>query len=298
MRIIFCALLLSAFSSVQSLAAPRVITDIAPVHGLVSRVMTGVGSPSLIVPPGVSAHYFSLSPSNTKTLSQANVVFWVGSSLTPWLQKPIENIARNAESVALLPLSGELLLPVQATHSHGHSHQHFDSHKQFDPHAWLDPEIASRWLNIIAETLATLDPRNASDYRVNAKAGQAEIERTFAVLSDKLSTIKTKPFAAYHDAYQYLERRFELKFIGSLKNSDAAPLSARRLAELRETLSEYPEVCVLTEPQYPPQLVEVLSNKGNVRLGIIDPLGSNIPNGPNFYTQLLDEIGHNLISCF
>ncbi|MDX1744253.1 MAG: zinc transporter, partial [Ruegeria sp.] len=35
---------------------PNVAADIAPVHSLVARVMEGVGTPDLIVPPGASPH--------------------------------------------------------------------------------------------------------------------------------------------------------------------------------------------------------------------------------------------------
>ena len=36
---------------------PNVVADIAPVHSLVARVMEGVGTPDLIIPPGASLRY-------------------------------------------------------------------------------------------------------------------------------------------------------------------------------------------------------------------------------------------------
>lgn len=42
------------FSATAAMAdAPRVAVDIAPVHALVAQVMKGVGTPELIVPPGL-----------------------------------------------------------------------------------------------------------------------------------------------------------------------------------------------------------------------------------------------------
>jgi zinc transport system substrate-binding protein len=291
MRTSFLALLMSIFFAAQLAAAPRVVTDIAPVHGLVARVMVGTGTPSLLVPPGASAHDFSLSPSKARELAEASVIFWVGNTFTPWLQKPISRIAENSLSVELLPLADRLLLPVRWGHSHHHSNE------EYDPHAWLDPRVASEWLKVISKKLADIDLVNASKYEANAKAGQAEIEASVAALKTKLLPLKTTPFVSYHDAYQYFERRFELRFIGALADSDALPPSARRVAKLREQSRGYTNVCVITEPQYPHKLLDMVVSGDSIRHGVIDPLGSNIPNGPNFYISFLAMIGDVLSSC-
>ncbi len=239
MRIIFISILISILPIAHSTAAPRVIADIAPVHGLVARVMMGIGTPVLLVEPGASAHDFSLSPSSTKALAQAAAVFWVGEPLTPWLKRPIENVAKNAKSVELLSLSEKFLLSARTSQKHAHNHQHGHSLEDFDAHAWLDPKIASYWLKIIAESLSVIDPKNSAKYRENADVGQLQIETGLMELSKQLVPLKDMPVAAYHDAYQYLEHRFNLKFLGAIADGDATPPSARRVAELRKRLNQY-----------------------------------------------------------
>jgi len=297
MRLIFISILISILPIAHSIAAPRVIADIAPVHGLVARVMMGIGTPVLLVEPGASAHDFSLSPSSTKALAQAAAVFWVGEPLTPWLKRPIENVAKNAKSVELLSLSEKFLLPVRTSHKHAHTHQHGHSLEEFDAHAWLDPKIASYWLKIIAESLSVIDPKNSAKYRENADVGQLQIETGLMELSKQLVPLKDMPVAAYHDAYQYLEHRFNLKFLGAIADGDATPPSARRVAELRKRINQYEAFCILTEPQYPSQLIQSISSRNHVRHGIIDPLGKDIPIGPGFYTAFLKSIGNSLSSC-
>ena len=298
MRTSFFTLLMSIFFAAQLSAAPRVITDIAPVHGLVSRVMVGVGTPGLIVPPGSSPHDFSFTPSNARELADSTVVFWVGEALAPWLQKTISSISKNALSVELLPSDPSLLLPVRSGGGHQHSndsHQH--SNEEYDPHAWLDPFIACQWLNVIAKKLAEVDPQNAQKYLFNAKVGQAEIKGVTAKVGAKLLSPSTVPFVAYHDAYRYLDRRFGLKFLGAFADSDATPPSARRAANLSQKIRERPEICVITEPQYSSNFLQMVSTGSDVRHAVIDPLGSNIPIGPNFYTSFLTMIGNTLSSC-
>ena len=297
MRLVFISILISILPIAHSTAAPRVIADIAPVHGLVARVMMGIGTPVLLVEPGASAHDFSLSPSSTKALAQAAAVFWVGEPLTPWLKRPIENVAKNAKSVELLSLSEKFLLPARTSQKHAHNHQHGHSLEDFDAHAWLDPKIASYWLKIIAESLSVIDPKNSAKYRENADVGQLQIETGLMELSKQLVPLKDMPVAAYHDAYQYLEHRFNLKFLGAIVDGDATPPSARRVAELRKRINQYEAFCILTEPQYPSQLIQSISSRNHVRHGIIDPLGKDIPIGPGFYTAFLKSIGNSLSSC-
>ena len=90
--------------------APRVAVDIAPVHSLVARVMDGVGTPDLIVQPGASPHEYSLRPSEATALQDANLVFWIGSGLTPWLADTIETLAPDAAVTELLQADGTIEL--------------------------------------------------------------------------------------------------------------------------------------------------------------------------------------------
>jgi zinc transport system substrate-binding protein len=111
-------------------AAPRVVADIAPVHSLVARVMQGVGEPSLILPPGASPHGYALRPSEAQRLQEAELVFWIGPELTPWLDGPIDALAGEATAVSLRGVPGVTLLPVREgatfeAHEHDHGgHNH------------------------------------------------------------------------------------------------------------------------------------------------------------------------------
>ena len=96
---------LSIFSCVAN-AVPSVATDIAPVHSLVSQVMAGVGEPTLLVQSGASPHNYSLSPSEAQALQDADLVFWIGEGLTPWLERSLENLAPDSQKIELLEAKG------------------------------------------------------------------------------------------------------------------------------------------------------------------------------------------------
>jgi zinc transport system substrate-binding protein len=113
--------------------APNVAVDIAPVHSLVARVMDGVGTPDLIIQSGASPHEYSLRPSEASLLQNADIVFWIGKDLTPWLEDTIETLAPDAAVTALLESDGTIELEFRENalfEAHGH-----DDHDDHDDHA-------------------------------------------------------------------------------------------------------------------------------------------------------------------
>src|SRR4029079_13855044 len=95
-------------------AAPRVATDIAPVHSVVARVMAGIASPERVIRPGASEHDYALRPSEAALLQGADLVVWVGPTLTPWLAAPLAALAPSATLVTLEEAPGVATLPIRA----------------------------------------------------------------------------------------------------------------------------------------------------------------------------------------
>lgn len=122
---------------------PNVAVDIAPAHSLVARVMEGLGTPNLIIQAGASPHEYSLRPSEAAALQDADLVFWMGEDLTPWLEGAIETLAGDAVVTALLEAEGTILFDFRegalfGPHLHeeegeqGHEHAHEDEHDEHD----------------------------------------------------------------------------------------------------------------------------------------------------------------------
>ncbi len=77
-----------------SLAAPKVVTTIAPVQGLVADIMGAVGRPTLLLEDGKSPHLYALQPTQARALEQADIVFAIGLGLEFWLPRPAEGESR------------------------------------------------------------------------------------------------------------------------------------------------------------------------------------------------------------
>lgn len=119
--------------------APRVATDIAPIHALTAQVMRGVGTPDLIIPAAISPHDFALRPSQARLLSQADLIVAVGPLLTPWLAEAQDTLAADAVHLTLMDAPDMRLLPFREgaafeahDHDHGHEEEGHDDHAHAD----------------------------------------------------------------------------------------------------------------------------------------------------------------------
>ncbi len=106
LRIVIAAYLV-IFGSSLAVAAPlKIVTDIPPVHSLVSMVTAGVVVPGLILPPGTSPHDFSLRPSDAQKIQDSNLLIWMGPELIPWLSDTKASLAPQARSIELPSIEG------------------------------------------------------------------------------------------------------------------------------------------------------------------------------------------------
>ena len=308
----------------------QVAVDIAPVHSLVARVMDGVGTPDLIIQPGASPHEYSLRPSEAAALQDADLVFWIGPDLTPWLTDTIETLAPDAAVTALLEADGTIELEFREgalfeAHDHGNDEDHDEEddhkdhddhdeegheghadeeaghddhgHSAYDPHAWLSPQNAKTWLNVIAGELSAADPDNAGAYFANAAAGRAEIEALIGEVTATLNPVRDGQFVVFHDAYQYFEMDFDLPASGAISIGDASDPSPARIAEIQDRIAEQGINCVLAEPQFNPGLVATVLDGTEAQTGILDPLGSDLEPGPALYPQLIRNLSTALAGC-
>jgi zinc transport system substrate-binding protein len=287
--------------AVPSRAAPRVAVSLKPLHSLVAGVMEGVGSPELILRGTGSPHAYSLKPSEARLLAGAEVVFWVGGSLEGFLERPIEALGPTARVVALAQVPGVTLL---AARRGGVWDDHADHEEAGrggaespDGHLWLDPPNAKAIARAAADALGRTDPANRTSYEANAARLATRIDALDAELRALLIPVRGVPYVVFHDAYQYLERRYALRAVGSVAVSPERSPGAKRVREIREKIQRLEARCVFGEPQFPPALLASLTEGTGARTGELDPLGAGIPAGPDAWFALMRAIGASLASC-
>lgn len=112
-----------------------------------------------------------------------------------------------------------------------------------------------------------------------------------------LAPVRERPFVVFHDAYQYFEKSYELRAVGSITvNAERTP-GARRVKEIRDTVRSLGASCVFSEPQFSSSLLATLLEGTNARTGTLDPLGAGVPPGPDAYFTLMRTLGFAFADC-
>ena len=285
-----------------------VVASIKPLHSLVAGLMRGAGEPVLLVKGGSSPHTYSLRPSEARALARAEVVFWVGEGLESFLSKPLTALPTQAQVVALSEAEGVHLLPTREggiwagredeEHERGVEHaEKAHEHGRFDMHLWLDPHNAAAMVDASVAALGAADPANAAIYRDNGDALRRRLQELDASLRARLAAVRDRPFVVFHDAYHYLEDRYELNAVGAIAVDPGRRPGARRLAEIHHRLEELNAACVFAEPQFEPALVDTVIEGTGAKKSVLDPLGATLEAGPDQYFQLMKELADSLVDC-
>ena len=298
------ALLFSCMIAMAAVAhaAERIVATFKPVHSLVSAVMAGVGEPYLVMRGAATPDTYRMRPSDARVIGKASVIFMIGESVEKTLAGPIRKLRGKTRVVELREVPGLVRMPLrkgggfeEEDHDHGHGHGH--EAEAFDMHVWLDPVNAGLMALVIARTLSEVDPANAAKYQANADAVIAGLDELTAKLDAELAPVRDKPFIVFHDAYQYFEKRFGLKAVGSAVVSTSRSPGVRRVTELRKKVRDLGVVCVFAEPRYDPRFVKLIIEGTKARRGSVDPVGTAIEPGPGMYSALMRDMAASFRKC-
>lgn len=152
-------------------------------------------------------------------------------------------------------------------------------------------------VDAIAATLGEIDPGNASTYDANAEAMKARLSELDEASAQRLEPVREVPFLTFHDAMRYFSTHYGLAYRGAITLSPERQPGAQRLAEIREEIAGYPQVCIFAEPQFPPGLVDTIVEGTEARSGVVDPLGADIEDGPDLYFKLIESNVEAIASC-
>ena len=277
----------------------EIVTSIKPLHSLVSAVTEGSNSVSLVIDGSMTPHNFALKPSHAKLLNNAKVLFYIDDEFESGLKKTVKGLPKSVKVIRVSKMKKLRLLSTRADDNweeDGHDH-HDHGHSSNDLHFWLDPNNAIEIVKSITQELSAIYPENINIYKKNAKNIIKEIKTTDLLIKSMLEPVRNKPYIVFHDAYQYFEKAYSLKSVGSILVDPELPASAKRIIKIRSKIKSLNAHCVFKEPQFRAKIVKTVIDGTTTKIGILDPLGADIKSGPGMYTNLLKNIAENLNAC-
>jgi zinc transport system substrate-binding protein len=298
------------------LAGPRVAVSIAPVHSLMSAVMEGTGVPELLIPPGQSPHAYSPAPSSIKHIHAADLIVWIGPEFEVALKNTMDQVSNKSMVRSIADIQNLISYPVREGglwDSHD-VHIHVDGQPEgiqasvlddtgnkhnprVDSHFWLSTSNAVIMAGWFSSWLISIDPENTSTYQTNTDRVISRIRNLHNELQQRLSPVNDIPYILFHDAYQYFEKEFGMRAVGSVTIGPDKPPGAKTIRILRNTLESDDIKCVFSEPQFEPRLISTLIENTVVRVGQLDPIGAEIMPGPELWFEVMANLGESLGNC-
>ena len=218
-------------TSVTWAQAPLVVST-HPIYLIAKEITQSVEEPVLLL-GNQTGHDVQLTPDNRKTILEAGLVIWLGKEHEAPLEKVLSG---NPKAISILNSGIIQALPLRSTRG-------VALKDTVDTHVWLDPNNAVRIGFFIAALRSQQHPENKTMYWNNAKKFANEM----LVVSQKYAGAGvTRPYWAYHDAYQYLERSLNLKFAGAMTDDPHVAPTVAQIKYLNDTRA-YKKMCLLAE---------------------------------------------------
>lgn len=151
--------------------------------------------------------------------------------------------------------------------------------------------------NVITDKLVSLDPEHKAQYEANLIAFTQAVKSATAEISASLKPVADHGYFVFHDGYGYFEEAFQLNKLGHFTVEPDRRPGAKTLINIRASLKDAQAQCVFSEPQFTPAVVNSVVRGTDVKVGVLDPMATDIPEGPNGYPQYLRQLGQHFADC-
>jgi len=283
-RILLGLVGLLALASTPAVALDVVATS--PSMGALVKAVAGSRAKlTVLAGQNRDLHALQAKPTMMRALRGADLVLAIGAELEiGWLPVAI----RGAANPKILPGTNgyfEAAAQVSLLDAGGAADRAMgDVHPVGNPHVNMDPVRMATIARALAERLALLDSAGASQYRRNADAFAAQVDRRVKRWRGKLTDVPG--VVLYHRDAIYLLERFGVPLLGTIEPIPGVPPTGRQISTLISRLKGRSGIVVQT-PYQSPKAPKSLANSLDwrvVQLSMEPPKGA----GGDGY---LDHIG-------
>jgi zinc transport system substrate-binding protein len=239
---------------------------------------------SLLVPETDDVHSFEPRPSSILNVATANVLIYSGAGLEPWIPQVIA-AADNPRLLVVDSSQGIPLLPVPPRFQ--------KDNRAFDPHIWLDPVLAKQQVLNVLKGLVKADPTNEEYFASNAQAYMAKLDALNTEILQKTSTVKTRYFVTFHEAFAYFAVRYNLTqtpIAGPFQEEPAPSDIQSVIGAIRQNHLCY----VGYESLENPSISESIASHSHATLVLMDPIEglsqADQATGKTYLTKMQDNL--------
>jgi len=177
---------------------PIVAVSIAPQEAFVKAVAGDLVDVITLIPPGYSPANYEPSVKIMEDLSNAEVYFTIGAP---------------TESGNILPDINEILVVhLEDAVKDVYPDRTFSDGGR-DPHIWLSIKRVKIMIQVIADTLSSIDPVNQSLFQTNAYNYISLLDQTDTQIQAKFEDFTMKTFIVFHPSYGYFADEYGINMV-------------------------------------------------------------------------------------
>lgn len=262
-----------------------VIVSIKPIGFIAAAITDSIIPLDVILPNGASPHNYSLHPSDFERIRKADLLIWIGPEMEYFMKKPVSQLSVK-KTLSLEDLSSIQSLLIRDNHN-----------GNYNLHLWLSPSIAQQIAIAIYNKLLLIIPTKKYQLKINLIKFMDNLSKIDIKIRQRLLPIHGRGYFTFHDAYRYFEKYYGLSSLGYFTVNDEIQPGAKHLNQIRQKLIEKKAVCIFTEPQFQPAVVNTVIRGIKVRKSILDPLGMNLEINQSSYINFISQLSIQYSKC-
>ncbi len=284
-------LLCFTFSGCSGKVAPekndklQIVTSIFPIADIIKNVGGNEVDVKQLVQPGQSPHTYEPLPKDMIAVSKADIFAVVGLGLEFWSDKMLGNV-QNDRLIKIV--YADHIAPLKEQEEHISDHEESEHHHgMYDPHIWLSPKNAIIIAEVTRDALVEAKP-SKKDYFINrCKTYVNSLNELDRWVMSETQLFSHKEFIAFHPAWGYLAKDYGLKQIAAIEESPGKEITPEKLSSLIKQIKSHNLNAIFSEPQFNPKTVEILASEANIKVLVLDPIGSPESSDRNNYINLI-----------
>lgn len=197
---------------------------------------------TLLLDNGTDLHSFQPAVKDIMKVSSCDLLIYVGGESDQWIEDALKSAANpDMKTINLMETLKDFIKEeetVEGMQEKHHSHE--EDEKEYDEHVWTSLRNASAAAEVIADTLAELDPENSDIYKENLRSYQGELsslDNEYQKTVDQ-STHKTLLFADRFP-FRYLVDDYGISYYAAFSGCSAeSEASFKTITFLAEKVDE------------------------------------------------------------
>jgi len=255
----------------------KILVSFYPLYEFTKEIGKERIDVSIIIPAGIEPHDWEPTIQDLQKMQNADMIVINGAGFENWL----DDFVTSNPNVLVVDTSKD----IELMDSSKFYFKNDGSHK--DSHIWLDPILAKKQVQNIANGLMHVDPEHAQYYQENADAYNTKLDLLDNKIRTELSVCSKKDFIAFHDAFSYFAKEYNLNqhtIVGVDANAEPTAVTLQQIIQKAKSLDLD---IIFTEEAVNPRISEVIADEIGGKVLVLSPI--EIADKNSDYIQKMEQ---------